>query len=289
MARAGARGDTASEMDQVLRTDGWDGLGRRVGALDQRLRSHDGAWMVEGGRGQGHPLPRAAHRRTWLRAAWLPDRRRVRRTDGRTFGSGPGLWTTSTRPKTPATRSTAGSRARPPGGSPSCSAGRRDRRRPASCSRTPSTSRRSGPCRSPRARRATATSSTLRRVRVPTMETLGGQELLLAHGVTGGGRPSSATWRRRGVAARDDDRDARRSRRRSRRPSRRRPFGGVTTRRPSASSADSTRWPRSPMAGPVPVRPAPVHAEVRDRHARRPRGRCRRWDDARHGPFDAPT
>ena len=48
MARAGARGDTATEMDEVLRTDGWDGLAAGLGALDQRLESHDGAWTEAG-------------------------------------------------------------------------------------------------------------------------------------------------------------------------------------------------------------------------------------------------
>ena len=44
MARAGAKGDTATQMDKVLRADGWKRLGTGLNALDQRLTSRDAAW-----------------------------------------------------------------------------------------------------------------------------------------------------------------------------------------------------------------------------------------------------
>ena len=47
MARAGARGDTAAEMDAVLHTAGWDALGPGLNALEQTLASRDATWTVE--------------------------------------------------------------------------------------------------------------------------------------------------------------------------------------------------------------------------------------------------
>ena len=44
MARAGAKSDTAAEMDKVLRVAGWDRLGAGLNALDQELASRDAAW-----------------------------------------------------------------------------------------------------------------------------------------------------------------------------------------------------------------------------------------------------
>ena len=44
MARAGARGETATQMDAVLRVSGWDRLGTGLNALDQFLTSRDAAW-----------------------------------------------------------------------------------------------------------------------------------------------------------------------------------------------------------------------------------------------------
>ncbi len=45
MARAGAKGETASQMDAVLHTTGWDALGPGLNALDQALASRDGPWQ----------------------------------------------------------------------------------------------------------------------------------------------------------------------------------------------------------------------------------------------------
>ena len=44
MARAGARGDTAAELDQVLGLDGWTRYATGLGSLDQVLRSRDATW-----------------------------------------------------------------------------------------------------------------------------------------------------------------------------------------------------------------------------------------------------
>ena len=44
MARAGARGETATEMDAVLHVDGWKPLAARLNALDQELAGHNATW-----------------------------------------------------------------------------------------------------------------------------------------------------------------------------------------------------------------------------------------------------
>jgi serpin B len=44
MARAGAEGRTATQMDNVLRLGGWADSERQLAALDQRLRSRDATW-----------------------------------------------------------------------------------------------------------------------------------------------------------------------------------------------------------------------------------------------------
>jgi len=44
MARGGARGTTASEMDAVLHSDGWKQLAARLNALDQALAGHNATW-----------------------------------------------------------------------------------------------------------------------------------------------------------------------------------------------------------------------------------------------------
>jgi len=44
MAHAGARGETAAEMDAVLHTTGWDELGAGLNALEQALASREASW-----------------------------------------------------------------------------------------------------------------------------------------------------------------------------------------------------------------------------------------------------
>ncbi|MDP2349580.1 MAG: serpin family protein, partial [Chloroflexota bacterium] len=48
MARAGARGETAAEMDAVLHTDGWEQLAAGLNALDQLLASRNATWTDDG-------------------------------------------------------------------------------------------------------------------------------------------------------------------------------------------------------------------------------------------------
>ena len=47
MARAGARGETASQMDAVLHTAGWDALGPGLNALERALASRNATWQDE--------------------------------------------------------------------------------------------------------------------------------------------------------------------------------------------------------------------------------------------------
>ncbi len=49
MARAGAKGETAAEMDKVLHASGWDALGGGLNALDQLLASRNGTFKDDDG------------------------------------------------------------------------------------------------------------------------------------------------------------------------------------------------------------------------------------------------
>jgi serpin B len=49
MARAGARGETGAQMDEVLLADGWDELGPGLNALDQALSSRNGSYVDDNG------------------------------------------------------------------------------------------------------------------------------------------------------------------------------------------------------------------------------------------------
>ena len=44
MARAGAKGETAAQMDKVIHAQGWDSLAAGVNALDQALASRNASW-----------------------------------------------------------------------------------------------------------------------------------------------------------------------------------------------------------------------------------------------------
>ena len=44
MVRAGAKGETATQMDKVLHTTGWDALGPALNSLDQALASRNASW-----------------------------------------------------------------------------------------------------------------------------------------------------------------------------------------------------------------------------------------------------
>ncbi len=54
MARAGARGTTATEMDTVLHTGGWKALSNALNSLEQELAGHDATWTDDDG--QRHEL-----------------------------------------------------------------------------------------------------------------------------------------------------------------------------------------------------------------------------------------
>jgi serine protease inhibitor len=54
MARAGAKGDTATQMDAVLHTGGWADLGPGLNALDQAITSRDGTYTDD--EGKSHSL-----------------------------------------------------------------------------------------------------------------------------------------------------------------------------------------------------------------------------------------
>ena len=90
MARAGAKGDTAAEMDSVLRVDGWQPLSTGLNSLDQLLRSRDATWKNEWEEGDPHVLALRTANMAFgqdgypLEPAYLADL-------GRTFGSGLGL------------------------------------------------------------------------------------------------------------------------------------------------------------------------------------------------------
>jgi serpin B len=90
MARAGARGETAAQMDKVLRVQGWTPLASGLNSLDQLLRSRDATWKDEYEEGGPHALALRtanmafAQRGYHLEADYLDE-------IGRTFGSGIGL------------------------------------------------------------------------------------------------------------------------------------------------------------------------------------------------------
>ena len=54
LARAGAEGQTAAQIDDVLHTSGWEALGPGLNALDQALASRDGTYQDD--EGKTHPL-----------------------------------------------------------------------------------------------------------------------------------------------------------------------------------------------------------------------------------------
>ena len=99
MARAGAKGATASEMDAVLHTGGWAELGPGLNALDQAIVSRDGTYTDDEGK---TPFAGAAHRQQHLRPARLVDGAGLPRRDRR----GLRCWR-------PARRLPGGSRGRP--------------------------------------------------------------------------------------------------------------------------------------------------------------------------------
>ena len=68
MARAGAKGTTASEMDDVLHTAGWAELGPGLNALDQAIVSRDGAYKDD--EGKTHQLALRIANSTFAQHGW---------------------------------------------------------------------------------------------------------------------------------------------------------------------------------------------------------------------------
>ena len=91
MARAGAAGDTASEMDHVLRADDWASLSKGTSSLAQVLARRDGAWMVEGDGDRGaHFLALRIANMAFAQEGYALEQAYMERVS-RTFRSGVGL------------------------------------------------------------------------------------------------------------------------------------------------------------------------------------------------------
>ena len=85
MARAGAKGETASQMDAVLHTSGWDQLGPGLNSLDQALASRDATWQDDL---RAEHAARPADRQRRLRPAGLEHRAALPRRIAAAFGAG---------------------------------------------------------------------------------------------------------------------------------------------------------------------------------------------------------
>ena len=91
MARAGAKGETAAEMDKVLRVDGWKELGAGLNSLDTLLRSRDAAWkLYPSEEGDPHQLALRTANMAFGQEGYALEEAYLERI-GRTFGSGFGL------------------------------------------------------------------------------------------------------------------------------------------------------------------------------------------------------
>ena len=111
MARAGADGSTASQMDRVLRANGWNDLGSGLGSLQQILNGHNATWKDD--EGTSHSLSLNVVNRAFGQDGW-PIEQAYPPAD-RSARSAPASASSTTcataRPR--ATSSTAGSPARP--------------------------------------------------------------------------------------------------------------------------------------------------------------------------------
>ena len=68
MARAGARGETGSQIDTVLHTSGWEELGPGLNALDQALASRDGSYTDD--EGKAHELALRIANASFAQRGW---------------------------------------------------------------------------------------------------------------------------------------------------------------------------------------------------------------------------
>ena len=88
MARAGADGSTASQMDHVLRANGWSDLGSGIGSLEQILNGHNATWKDD--EGTSHSLSLNVVNRAFGQDGWPIEPAYLERI-GRAFGAGLGL------------------------------------------------------------------------------------------------------------------------------------------------------------------------------------------------------
>ena len=88
MARAGADGSTASQMDRVLRANGWNDLGSGLGSLQQILNGHNATWKDD--EGTSHSLSLNVVNRAFGQDGWPIEQAYLQRI-GRAFGAGLGL------------------------------------------------------------------------------------------------------------------------------------------------------------------------------------------------------
>ena len=88
MARAGARGQTASQMDAVLHTSGWDALAAGLNSLDQSLASRNATWKDE--EGKTHALALKVANEAFAQRGW-PIEQAYLDAIAKAFGSGIGL------------------------------------------------------------------------------------------------------------------------------------------------------------------------------------------------------
>ncbi len=88
MARAGADGATATQMDDVLRANGWNDLGGGLGSLQQILNDHNATWKDD--EGTSHSLSLNVVNRAFAQDGWPIEQAYLQRI-GRAFGAGIGL------------------------------------------------------------------------------------------------------------------------------------------------------------------------------------------------------
>ncbi len=85
MALAGAKGETATQMDAVLHTKGWDDLGPGLNALDQALASDAMTWQDE--EGKNHEVTLKIANSLFAQQGWLVEPAYLTRI-AETFGGG---------------------------------------------------------------------------------------------------------------------------------------------------------------------------------------------------------
>ena len=100
MARAGARGATATQMDRVLRDSGWNDLGAGLGSLQQILAGHNGTWKDD--EGTSHSLSLNVANRAFGQDGWPIEQAYLQRI-GRRSAPASASSTTCRTPTRPAT------------------------------------------------------------------------------------------------------------------------------------------------------------------------------------------